>query len=73
MLIAIGDNIINLDSISVLDIDPTQNPNFAVVHVHSDSSQPVVNITIPVSVIAALINLVPQNLRFPSAGDDPNV
>lgn len=70
-LIALGDNIINLDNISVLDIDPTGNPNFLIVHVHCDSNQPVVDITIPRQTFPALINLVPQQLRL-QATDDPN-
>ena len=69
-LIALGDNIINLDNISVLDIDPTPNPNLAVVHVHSDSTQSVIDITIPRQAIPALMNMVPQQLRFPGS-DDP--
>jgi glutamate formiminotransferase len=70
-LIALGDNIINLDNVSVLDIDPTPNPNAVVVHVHCDSTQSVIDITIPRQVVPALINMVPQNLRF-AGSDDPN-
>ena len=66
-LIALGDNIINLDNVSVLDIDPTPNPNFLVVHVHSDSNQPVIDITIQRQTFGALMNLVPQQLRLPGS------
>ncbi len=63
-LIALGNNIINLDSISVLDVDPVPNSNAFVVHVHSNSNQPVIDITIPFQTLTALMNLVPQQLRL---------
>jgi hypothetical protein len=70
-LIALGGNIINLDNISVLDIDRTQNQNFVVVRVHSDSNQSIIDITIPIQVLTPLMNMVPQHLRF-GGDDDPN-
>ena len=64
-LIAIGNNIINLDTVSVLDIDPTPQANTFVVHVHCDSNQPVIDISVPIQTFQSLMNLVPQHLRLP--------
>ena len=62
-LISIGDVLLNLDRITVLDIDPS--PAGPVVHVHSDSSQQIIDINISQQTVNALFNLVPQNLRLP--------
>lgn len=65
-LISIGDVVLNLEQITVLDLDRT--PTGIVVHVHSDSSQPIIDINVPQQTAAALMNLVPVNQRF--AGRD---
>ncbi len=65
-LIAIGDAILNLDRITVLDIDRT-SPTSAVVRVHGDSAQSIIEIGVSLPVAAALIELVPQNLRLAGA------
>ena len=66
-LISIGDVLLNLDQITVLDMDRTPQGG-AVVRVHSDSSQPIIEINITPQTASALINLVPQNQRL--AGRD---
>ena len=62
-LIAIGDVLLNLDQITVLDIDPS--PTGPVVRVHYDSSQPIIEISITPQTINQLFNLVPTNQRMP--------
>jgi hypothetical protein len=62
-LIAIGDVLLNLDRITALDIDPS--PAGPVVRVHSDSSQPIIEIVITQQTINGLFALVPPNLRLP--------
>lgn len=64
-LISLGNNIINLDLVSVLDIDQTAAPNVFVVHVHTDSNQPIIDITIPFGSFTALMNMVPIQQRLP--------
>ena len=65
-LISIGDVLLNLDQITVLEIDPS--PTGPVVRVHYDSSQPIIEISIPPQTVNALFNLVPSNQRM--AGRD---
>lgn len=61
-LISIGNVLLNLDQITALDMD--SSPAGPVVRVHSDSSQPVIEINITQQTVAALFNLVPQNQRL---------
>ncbi len=61
-LISIGDVLLNLDQITVLDIDPT--PTGPVVRVHRDSPQPIIEISIPPQTVNGLFNLVPTNQRM---------
>jgi hypothetical protein len=67
-LLALGNDIINLDRVSVLDIDPGPVPNTLLVRVITDTNQPVIEIQIPSGVFPALINLVPVQQRFPGRG-----
>ena len=64
-LVSIGDAILNLDRITVLDLDRTQTG--VVLRIHGESSQPVMELTIPVQTGQALMSLVPQNMRFSGA------
>ena len=64
-LLSLGNNIINLDRVSVMDIDPTPTPNVFVVHIHTDTNQPIIDITIPFGSFTALMNLVPIQQRLP--------
>jgi|KBSSwiStaDraftv2_1062776.scaffolds.fasta_scaffold1157329_2 hypothetical protein len=64
-LISIGDNLINLDRVTVLDIDPT--PTGAVVHVLGDSAQSIIDINIPRESAGVLLNMVGANVRVPGA------
>jgi hypothetical protein len=64
-LIAIGSDIINLDRVSVIDIDPS--PQGPVLKVLVDSTQPVIELRVSPQTIASLMNLVPQTLRLPGA------
>lgn len=64
-LLALGNNIINLDRVSVLDVDPTPTANVFVVHVHTETNQPIIDITIPFGSFSALMNLVPIQQRLP--------
>ena len=65
-LISIGDVLVNLDRITVLDIDPS--PTGPVVRVHYDSPQPIIEISIPPGTVNSLFALVPTNQRL--AGRD---
>jgi hypothetical protein len=65
-LISIGDVLVNLDQITILDIDPT--PTGPVVRIHSDSPQPIIEISIPPGTVNSLFALVPTNQRL--AGRD---
>lgn len=65
-LISIGNVLLNLDQITVLDVDPTATGG--VVRVHTDTSQPIIEINIGEQTFKALMNLVPQNQRL--AGKD---
>lgn len=64
-LISVGDAILNLDRITILDFDRT--PTGVVLRVHGESSQPVMELTVNVQTATALINLVPQNMRLGGA------
>jgi hypothetical protein len=66
-LISIGDNLLNLDRITVLDIDPT--PTGAVVRVHGDSPQPIIEINITRDSANVLLNMVGSGIRVPGADD----
>lgn len=61
-LIAVGDALLNLDRITVLDFDRT--PAGIVLRVHGDAKEPVIEITVPVQTIAGIMSLVPQKFRF---------
>ena len=63
-LIALGADIINLDRVSVLDIDRGQAPGTFLVRVLTDTNQPVIEILISQQTFNALINLVPVQLRL---------
>jgi len=65
-LVLVGDAILNFDRITILDFDRTQTG--AVLRVHGDSSQPIMELTVPIQTAQAIVNLVPQNMRF--AGTD---
>ncbi len=67
-LIAIGDNLINLDQISVLDIDAT-SPTTAVVRVKGTQGQSIIEININSQFVGALFNLVGSGLRVPGTDD----
>ena len=64
-LISVGDAILNLDRITILDFDRT--PTGVVLRVRGESSQPVMELNVTVQTATALINLVPQNMRFGGA------
>ena len=66
-LISIGDNLLNLDQITVLDIDPT--PTGAVVRVHGDSSQSIIEINIPRESATTLLSMVGSGIRIPGSDD----
>jgi hypothetical protein len=61
-LIAVGDALLNLDRISVLDFDRT--PGGIVLRVRGDGPQPIMELTVPVQTIAGIMSLVPQKFRF---------
>jgi hypothetical protein len=64
-LIALGADVINLDRVSVLDIDRGPAPGSFLVRVLTDTNQPVIEIVVPQQTFNALINLVPVQLRLP--------
>ena len=66
-LIAIGDNLINLDQISVLDIDPT--PAGAVVRVKGNQGQSIIEININRQSVNELFNLVGSGIRVQGTDD----
>jgi hypothetical protein len=66
-LIAIGDNLINLDQISVLDIDRTQTG--AVVRVKGNQGQSIIEININPQSVNDLFNLVGSGIRVPGTDD----
>ena len=61
-LIAVGDALLNLDRITILDFDRT--PSGIVLRVHGDGVQPIMELTVPVQTIAGIMSLVPQKFRF---------
>jgi hypothetical protein len=61
-LISVGDVLLNLDQITVMDMDRTANG--AVLRIHRDSSEPIIEINIPLNTVKRLYDLVPQNLRM---------
>ena len=63
--IAVGDAVLNLDRITVLDLDRT--PTGAVLRVRGESPQPIMELTVPLQTGQALMSLVPQNMRFAGA------
>ena len=62
-LVAIGNDIINLDRVTVLDVDP--GPQGPVIKVLVDSSQPIIELVVAPQTINALMALIPQTLRLP--------
>jgi len=66
-LIAIGDNLINLDQISVLDIDPT--PAGAVVRVKGNQGQSIIEININRQSVNDLFNMVGPTTRVAGTDD----
>jgi hypothetical protein len=69
-LISIGDNLVNLDQITVLDIDPT--PTGAVVRVHGHTSQPIIQINVPRQSAQELLKLVGSGVRVSGSDDQFN-
>ena len=67
-LIAIGDVLLNLDQIIALDID--QTPTGPVLRVRSESSQPIIELSIRQETINGLFSLVTQRLP---GGDRPEM
>ena len=61
-LIAVGDALLNLDRITVLDLDRT--PSGIVLRVRGEGVQPIIELTVPVQTIAGIMSLVPQKFRF---------
>jgi len=66
-LISIGDNLVNLDQVTVLDIDPTNNG--AVVRVYGHTSQPIIEINIPRQSASVLLGMVGSGIRIPGSDD----
>ena len=68
-LISIGDAIINLERISVIDVDNENGVRR--MKFHSESSQPVITFNrVGNDIITALFNMVPQQMRFRTAVED---
>jgi hypothetical protein len=68
-LISIGDAIINLERISVIDMD--RDAGVIRLKFHGDSAQPVISFSrVGQDAITALFNLVPQQMRFRIAVED---
>ena len=61
-LIAVGDAVLNLDRITVLDFDRT--PTGMILRVRGEGVQPIIELTVPVHTIAGIMSLVPQKFRF---------
>lgn len=68
-LISIGDAIINLERISVIDLDREQTG--LRLKFHGDSGQPVITFNrVGNDIVTALFNLVPTNMRFRTAVEE---
>jgi hypothetical protein len=68
-LISIGDAIINLERISVIDLD--REPTGVRLKFHADSSQPVITFNrVGNDIVNALFNAVPQQMRFRTAVEE---
>jgi len=62
-LISIGDAIINLDRVTVIDVD--REGGLLRLKVHGDSAEPIIAFNrVGQEVIAGLFNLIPQQMRF---------
>jgi hypothetical protein len=69
-LIAIGDAIINLERISVIDVD--REGGLLTLKFHGDSSQPVITFSrVGQDIINALFNMVPPQMRLRNAAENP--
>jgi hypothetical protein len=62
-LMSIGDAIINLDCVTVIDVD--RDPRTGItLKVHGDSKEAVITFRVGPEILTSLLNLVPQQLRF---------
>jgi hypothetical protein len=66
-LISIGNVILNVDRISALDIDQKKDGTF-VLHVLTDSADPIINVALSPDVPDLLLNLVPHKMRLVGIG-----
>jgi len=68
-LISIGNVVLNLDRISALDIDQTEDGP-SVLRVMTDSDEPIIEVNLAPEVPDLLLNLVPQKMRFVGLAPD---
>jgi hypothetical protein len=70
-LMAIGDAIVNLDRVTVIDVDRDSRTGVISLKVHGDSKDPVITFNgVGQDVINSLFNLIPQPLRFRPAREE---